>query len=71
MRSEFVFTAMSKVVNRYMLCTLASKTVRGTSAARRASPKAINEVLELIGNGSMIETEQVIKRKIPAVVKWR
>ena len=63
MRSEHVFAATDKVVNRFMLCSLASKTMRGFARPQLASPKVINEVLELIGNGKVFEDGQVVDKK--------
>jgi len=55
MRNEHVFAAMDKVLNRYMLCTLTSKTMRITAKPQVASSKVINDVLAMIGDGSVTE----------------
>lgn len=63
MRSEHVFAATDKILNRYMLCSLASKTMRGFVKPQLASPKVINDILEMIGNGKVYETPKATTKK--------
>jgi hypothetical protein len=68
MRSEHVFAANDKVINRFMLCSLASKTMRGFVKPQMASPKVINEILEMIGNGKVYETPKLIVERVDRIL---
>lgn len=60
MRSDLVFRANAKIVNRFELCHLAARSARTLSRSSIAMHESINEALTVIctGEGKIVVVEQ-------------